>query len=127
MLGESLEMYLETIYVLNNENSVVRSIDIAQYMGYSRASVSRAIGILKDGEYISVNKKGYISLTNLGIEIALKLYERHIILSKIFKALGVDEETASEDACRIEHIISEKTFNAIKEYFEKSLFCLQTE
>lgn len=119
-LQESGEMYLETVYILTQKSDSVRSIDICEYMGYSKPSVSRAIGLLKNGGYITVDGKGYITLTEEGKFIALKMFERHTILTKFFVNLGVDEKTASEDACKIEHHISEESFNAIKNHTIKS-------
>lgn len=115
-LNESGEMYLETILVLSGKNPSVRSIDIAEYMNYSKPSVSRAVGILKNDNYITVDKDGYITLTNAGLSLAQKVYERHTVLSRALIMLGVDEETASKDACKIEHVISEKTFEMIKKH-----------
>ncbi len=119
-LQESGEMYLETIYVLTKKNKSTRSVDIAEYMGYTKPSVSRAVGILKKGEYIVVDSDGYITLTDAGREIAKKIFERHTVLTKMFVGLGVDEKVAAEDACRIEHIISDDSFNAIKKHLEKN-------
>lgn len=116
-IQESGEMYLETIYVLNKKSGGVRSIDISEHMGYSKPSVSRAVGILKDGGYITIDQKGYIDLTEDGKELAMKIYERHTVLTKVLASLGVDEKIASEDACRIEHVISDDTFSAIKKYY----------
>ncbi len=113
-LAESGEMYLETIYVLSQKTTSVRSVDVAEHMGYSKPSVSRAIGLLKSGGYITVDKTGFITLTDSGLETAQKLYERHTILSDFFVSLGVVRETASSDACKIEHVISDETFEAIK-------------
>lgn len=113
-MKESGEMYLESIYVLCNEKKEVRSIDIAEHMNYSKPSVSRAVGLLKNNGYITVDKDGYISLTDMGKEKGRSIYERHTVLTKMLLSLGIDEETASEDACRIEHVISEKTFEALK-------------
>jgi len=113
-LQESGEMYLETIFVLSKERGNVRSIDICEYMKYSKPSVSRAVGLLKNGGYILVDKDGYITLTHEGMEIAQSIYERHNILTEILTYLGVDKEIASEDACRIEHVISSETFDALK-------------
>ncbi|MBR2152563.1 MAG: metal-dependent transcriptional regulator [Clostridia bacterium] len=113
-LQESGEMYLETIFILSKEISNVRSIDICEYMGYSKPSVSRAVGLLKNGGYIIVDKDGYITLTSEGLEIAENIYERHNILTDILTYLGVDKQIASEDACRIEHVISNETFEALK-------------
>ena len=120
-LMESGEMYLETIHVLLKKKGMVRSLDIAEYMGYSKPSVSRAVGILKNGEYIVVDKTGYITLTDLGKEVAEKIYERHTIISSILVKLGVDENIASEDACKIEHVISDESFDAIKKYTKDKL------
>lgn len=119
-LQESGEMYLETIYVLCKRNGAVRSIDIGEYMGYSKPSVSRAIGLLRTGGYVISDKDGYLSLTDEGERVAAKIYERHTVLTEMLTMLGVDSETAAEDACRIEHHISEKTFCAIKDYIGKN-------
>lgn len=116
---ESGEMYLETIYILSRKAQPVRSIDISEYMGYSKPSVSRAVGLLKKGGFIDVEDKGSISLTKKGKAVAEKVYERHQILTELFINLGVDEKTALEDACRIEHYISDETFSAIKNHMEK--------
>ena len=118
-LHESGEMYLETIYILTQRSDSVRSIDIGEYMGYSKPSVSRAVGLLKKDGYITIDGKGYINLTETGKQKAEQIYERHQILTSLFQNLGVDEETASEDACRIEHYLSDKTFNAIKAHMNK--------
>ena len=116
-LQESGEMYLESILVLSKKGPV-RSIDIVDYMNYSKPSVSRAVGILKDGGYITVDKSGYITLTTSGLDVALKIYERHEVISGFLKMIGVDEETASLDACKIEHHLSDATFSAIKAHIE---------
>ena len=116
-LGESGQMYLEAIYVLSQKNEKIRAIDVGAYLGYSKPSVSRAIGILKNGEYISVNSDGYIALTPSGKQLAEQLYERHTVLTNMLVSLGVDEETAAEDACRIEHVISDSSFAAVKKHF----------
>ena len=113
-IQESGEMYLETIYVLSKKGDAIRSIDICEEMGYSKPSVSRAIGILKNGKYIEVDKKGFITLTESGLALALKIYERHTIITRFLVRLGVDEATAAEDACKMEHIISDASFEAIK-------------
>ncbi len=113
-LLESGEMYLETIYILSNENRSVRSIDICEYMGYSKPSVSRAVGLLKSGGYITVDPEGYIKLTDEGESIAVKIYERHTILTDLLVRIGVSRETAAADACKIEHDISDESFEAIK-------------
>ncbi|MDE6949341.1 MAG: metal-dependent transcriptional regulator [Lachnospiraceae bacterium] len=120
-LKESGEMYLESIYVLSRSKQPVRSIDIAEYMNFTKPSVSRGVGLLKEQGYIVVDKDGYISFTDDGAKIAEKIYERHTVLTNVLKAIGIDEETAAEDACRIEHVISEKTFIAIKEYLQLNM------
>lgn len=119
-LQESGEMYLETIYILSKKSNAVRSLDVAEYMGFSKPSVCRAVGILKGGEYIVTDKNGYITLTEKGLEIANKMYERHTLLSSFLMQLGVDEETATADACKIEHDISDKSFEAIKKHVNNS-------
>ena len=119
-LAESGEMYLETIYVLTRHSTSVRSIDVAESMGYSKPSVSRAIGILKAGEYIEVDKSGFITLTEKGVKTAESLYERHTILTDMLVYLGVDRETAAVDACKIEHVISAESFEAIKKHIRTS-------
>ena len=113
-IQESGEMYLETIYVLSQRKKTVRAVDICEEMGYSKPSVSRAVGILKNGGYIEVDKSGHITFTDEGRSRAEKTYERHRVLSEMFMRLGVDEKTATEDACKIEHVISDATFEAIK-------------
>lgn len=115
-LQESAEMYLETIYLLSRQSSGVRSIDVAERMGYSKPSVSRAVGLLKQGGYVEVDRDGFLSLTADGIAVAEKIFERHTVLSKFLIQLGVDEAVAAEDACKIEHIISDETFKAIKSF-----------
>lgn len=117
-LKPSGEMYLETIYVLSKEKGEVRSIDIAERMNFSKPSVSRAVGLLKDQNFIIIDEKGYITLTEEGICIAKKIYERHTVLSKAMIMLGVDEATACDDACKIEHVISDKSFEAIKKHMK---------
>lgn len=116
-IQESGEMYLETILVLKNKNGTVRSIDVANYTGYSKPSVSRAMSILKEGGYIAVEKDGNINLTDSGACVAKSIYERHVILTDFFIKLGVNAEVAAEDACKVEHDISDETFMKIKEYF----------
>lgn len=118
-LKESGEMYLETIIILSGESNKVRSIDIAEYMNFSKPSVSRAISILKDDGFINVDNNGYITLTEKGEEIASTIYERHVVLTKLLTKLGVDEEIADQDACKIEHDISHETFNVLKKLYEK--------
>ena len=113
-LQESGEMYLESILMLQRQGKSVRSIDIVDYMGYSKPSVSRAVGLLRAGQYIDVDDGGYITLTDAGREVAERIYERHTVLTELLRRIGVDETTAAEDACRMEHIISESTFQALK-------------
>lgn len=115
-LQESGEMYLETILILSQRSEVVRSIDISEHMGYSKPSVSRAIGLLKKGGYVTMDADGCLTLTDMGKEVAEKTYERHRLLTEYFIKLGVDAKTASEDACKIEHHISDETFDAIKKH-----------
>ena len=118
-LHESAEMYLETIYQLSMEQHCVRSIDVAESLNYSRASVSRAVGLLKKDGYLEMDEDGFLNLTELGKRTAEKIYERHTILTAALKALGVDEESAAEDACRIEHVISDKSLAAIKAHMKQ--------
>lgn len=113
-LLESGEMYLETILVLSKKHNTVRSIDIAEEMGVSKPSVSRAMAKLKADRYLLMEEDGHITLTASGREIAEKIYERHTLLTRFLMQLGVDEETAAADACKIEHDISDKTFEAMK-------------
>ena len=116
-LRESGEMYLETILVLTREkNREVHSLDVAEYMNYSKPSVSRAVGLLKKGGYLEVSKDGALTLTEAGREIAEKIYERHTLLTGFFTMLGVGKEIAAEDACKIEHDISDESFEAIKNH-----------
>ena len=117
-LQESGEMYLETIYILSRENPHVRAIDVGEYMGYSKPSVSRAMGLLKQGGYVTADADGYLSLTGDGLAVAEKIYERHTVLADLLTRLGVDRETAVADACRMEHVISDQTFQAIKHHVE---------
>ncbi|MBO4910840.1 MAG: metal-dependent transcriptional regulator [Lachnospiraceae bacterium] len=118
-LQESGEMYLETIYVLSKTSNSVRGIDIADHLGYSKPSVSRAVGLLKDEGLVKKDDDGYYKLTEAGEIMAKRIYERHTVLTTLFINLGVDEETATEDACRIEHYISDKTFDAIKAHMKE--------
>ena len=115
-LQESGKMYLETVYILSKKSESIRSIDICEYMGYSKPSVSRAVGLLKNGGYVTVDEKGYITLTNEGKSVAEKVFERHTMLTDFLVKLGVDKDIASEDACKIEHHISEESFEAIKRH-----------
>ena len=119
-LQESAEMYLETIYVLSKKTTAVRSIDVADYMGYSKPSVSRAVGLLKKGGLLTMAEDGSLILTEEGINTAKKIFERHNVLSSFLKKIGVSEENASKDACKIEHVISEETVEAIKKFLELS-------
>ena len=114
---ESGEMYLEAILVLAKKSGYVRSIDVSEYLGYSKPSVSRAMGILREGGYILMEKDGAITLTDSGKKLAETVYERHTVLSELLIRLGVDERTATDDACRIEHVISDESFQAIKQYY----------
>lgn len=118
-IGESGEMYLETLLVLSGQNDKVRSNDLAVSMGYSRPSVSRAVKLLRQDKLISVDCNGFLKLTNTGREIAEKIYERHQVLSAFFESLGVSSETAAEDACRIEHVISDESFTMLKKHLGK--------
>lgn len=115
-LHESAEMYLETIYQLTRDHGSVRSIDIAEAMGYSKPSISRAVGLLKQGGYLVVEPDGTLILTQMGQQVAEKIYERHTVLTKMLIQLGVDHNIATEDACKIEHVISDATFEAIKHH-----------
>lgn len=116
ILQESGEMYLETILILSQKQEFVRSIDICEYMNYSKPSISRAMGILKEDGYIEMDHRGHITLTESGSEIANKIYDRHLVLSKFFELIGVSDETATQDACRIEHVLSDETFEALKKH-----------
>ena len=116
-LLESGEMYLETILVLSQTRPFVRAIDVGEYMGYSKPSVSRAMGLLKTGGYVVVSPEGHISLTGAGREVAETIYERHTVLTNILTGLGVDPDIATEDACKMEHHISDTSFQALKRHF----------
>ena len=120
-LQESGEMYLESIYVLSKSQGTVRSIDISEYMGYSKPSVSRAVNLLKNGGYITMDKDNLISLTESGMEIAQKIFDRHTLIANLLIRLGVSEKTAAEDACKLEHSISDESFEAIRRYMEHHL------
>ena len=117
-LQESGEMYLETVHVLSKKGGIVRSIDVSEYMGYSKPSVSRAIGLLKSGGYLTVGADGALELTDVGREVAERIYERHTVITDFLSAIGVDRETAAEDACKIEHDISDATLEAIKNHMK---------
>ena len=118
-LQESGEMYLESIFVLSQRCEHVRSIDVCEYMGYSKPSVSRAIGLLKSGGYVHMDDHGYLTLTPLGTDVARKMYERHRLLTGFLVSLGVPEQTAMQDACKIEHDLSDESFEAIKRHVQK--------
>ena len=120
-LMESGEMYLETILQLQQRQGNVRSVDISEYMGYSKPSISRAVGLLKNGGYINVDSDGLITLTESGLEIAQKIYERHTVLTQLLIRLGVSPETAAADACKIEHNLSDETFEALKNHAKQYL------
>ena len=113
---ESGEMYLEAILVLSRKSSFVRSVDVSEYLQYSKPSLSRAMGILRKEEYIHMDKDGAITLTQTGLAIAEKILERHTVLSRLLMKLGVRQETAEADACKMEHAISDESFQAIKRY-----------
>ena len=119
-MHESGEMYLETIYTLLSRNERVRSIDICKEMGYSKPSVSRAVGLLKKAGHITVDVDGYITLNDSGLKIARVIFERHTVLTEMLISLGVDSTVAARDACKIEHSISDETFEAIKEHYSKT-------
>ena len=118
-IHESGEMYLEAILVLSRKNGFVRSIDVSEYLGYSKPSVSRAVGLLKNGGYILVDSDGFISLTDSGKVVAEKILSRHAILTELLIRLGVSRDTASADACKMEHVISDETFDAIKNHMQQ--------
>ena len=117
-LMESGQMYLETISVLSKEKTGVHSIDVSEHMGYSKPSVSRAIGILKKGGYVEMAEDGSLTLTESGLSVAEQIYERHTILTECLVRLGVDRETAAEDACKMEHVISDESMAALKKFIE---------
>ena len=124
-LLESGEMYIETIHVLSKKGGVVRSVDVSEHMGVSKPSVSRAIGLLKEGGYVLMARDGALTLTEAGVEVANKIYERHRVITALLTALGVDPEIAADDACRIEHHISDESFEAIKRHFEQFVSVLK--
>jgi len=115
-LQESGEMYLETILILSRMKNFVRSIDVCEYMGYSKPSISRAVSLLRNDGYVNMDERGYLLLTEKGLAVAEKIYERHQVLTRALKNMGVDEKIAEEDACRIEHVISDESFDTIKSY-----------
>ena len=118
-LHESGEMYLETILILKNKGAV-RSIDVANHTGYSKPSVSRAVNLLKDNGYLTVDDAGFIALTERGVAVASRMYERHNLLTRFFIGIGVSEAAAAEDACKIEHFLSDETFEKIKKHMEQT-------
>lgn len=118
-LQESGQMYLETIHILAKRGGAVRSVDVGEYMGYSKPSVSRAIGLLKQGGFVTVDADGSLHLTQAGVEVAEKIYRRHTLLSDFFISLGVDKETATEDACKIEHHLSDASFAALERFIKE--------
>ena len=120
-IQESGEMYLETIYVLSKSKSTVRAIDVSEHMGFSKPSVSRAVGLLRDAELLDVDNSGALVLTEAGIDLAKKIYERHTILTSFLISIGVNESIAADDACKIEHHISDETFEAIKNNVKKNI------
>ncbi len=117
-LQESGEMYLETILVLSRRNPFVRSVDISEHMGYSKPSVSRAVGLLKAGNYITTDENGHIFLTDSGKQIAEKIMGRHTLLTELLVSMGVERETAAADACKMEHVISDETYKAIHNHMK---------
>ena len=119
-MQESGEMYLETILILSRTKGQVRSIDIVDYMSFSKPSVSRAVGLLKSGGYILVDPEGYITLTDAGREVAEKIYERHTTLTELLTRLGVDPDVAAKDACKVEHDLSEETYSKMIAFAEKA-------
>lgn len=118
-IQESAEDYLESILILKETKGMVRSIDVVHHMNFSKPSVSRAMSLLRENGYVTVDKEGYLSLTETGMEIASRIYERHRLLTEWLTALGVSAEVAAEDACRIEHDISDETFDKLKEHIAK--------
>ena len=124
-LLESGEMYIETIHVLSKKGGVVRSVDVSEHMGVSKPSVSRAIGLLKEGGYVLMARDGALTLTEAGVEVANKIYERHRVITALLSALGVVPEIAADDACRIEHHISDESFEAIKRHSEQFVSVLK--
>ena len=117
-LAESGEMYLETVHVLSKKGGIVRSVDVSEYMGFSKPSVSRAIGLLKSGGYLTVGTDGALELTEVGKEVAERIYERHTVITAFLSYIGVEPNVAAEDACKIEHDISDATLEAIKKHME---------
>ena len=120
VMQESGEMYLESVLVLSQKGGPVRSLDVARHLGYSKPSISRAMALLRENGYVDIDEHGYITLTENGAAIANKIYDRHIVLTEHLKQLGVDAKTAEEDDCRMEHVISDSTFKALKEHVDKN-------
>ena len=118
-MQESGEMYLETIHILRSRKKDIRAIDVGEHMGYSKPSVSRALSILKNGGYVVVDEHGFLSLTETGQEIAEKIYARHNILTKFLNYIGVEENVAKGDACKMEHVISDETYEALESYMQE--------
>lgn len=118
-LRESGEMYLETVLELSKNGAPVRSLDVANHLGFSKPSVSRAMGKLRTENYILIDTQGYITLTDRGADIAKRIYEKRLLLKELIISIGVDEETAAKDACRIEHVLSDETFEALKKHTGK--------
>ena len=118
-LQESGEMYLETIHILSQREKGVRAVDVAEYMGFSKPSVSRAVGLLRSGGYLDLDASGCLVLTDEGRLVAGRTYERHLFLTDFFVSIGVKKETAEKDACKIEHDLSDETFQAMKAYVKK--------
>ena len=117
--NESIEMYLETIHILSKKQSNVKSIDVANELNYARASVSRAMKLMLEKEYITMDSKKNVFLTDKGLEIANRIYDRHVTLTNLLESLGVNKDIAEEDACKIEHVISNETMDAIKKHYGK--------
>ena len=115
-IHESAEMYLETILILSKERTHVRSIDVCEYMSFSKPSVSRAVSLLKSGGYVQSDEDGYLTLTNAGRDIAEKIYERHNVLTSMLTRLGVNKDIAAQDACKLEHVLSDESMEAIKRF-----------
>ena len=117
-IRKSAEDYLEAMLMMQEKHGFIRSIDVAESLGYSKPSVSRAVSLLKQGGYLLVNEHGHLTLTEAGKAAAERIFERHTVITKMLTTLGVDEQTAAEDACKIEHVISETTFQALKQHLK---------
>ena len=118
-LHASGEDYLEAVLMLHRKQGMVRSVDLARHMGYSKPSISHAVSILRDGGFLTMDKEGFLHLTDVGREVAEKIYERHLFFTEQLVVAGVDQETAEQDACRIEHAISDISFQKLKEWWQK--------